>query len=321
MTRRAGAPMLPLALALALAMPLSGCLAELEGAERRGTPACDLVGHPGQVPLDAPAEGGSGERQIQVTVLGGDGQPAANVAVAAWWQATREELQVLRVATGQAGQVVLRVPPDEAVDLVAGHVEWTHEAHLEAGEAPATVVLTPASLIGVVHGNWTEPVAQGVGGAVWQPNDLPWADAGHMARLQRLHLELLWTNGPQGGADFGIAVGPNAGSGFHYVNGEYQATVGVHLEERTLEGEDFAAFGWDGGTRPQAGPSISTGGFALTPIPYALTWEATFEADPDLPDRCLSLGDIDAVDVTDSRRESTAIPSGSVGPGRQDDAD
>jgi hypothetical protein len=320
-TPRASVLSVPLALAFLLTVLLSGCLAELQGTEEHGTPACDLVWHPGQVPLDAPPEGGSGERQVQVTVLGGDGQPAANMAVAAWWQATREELHVLRVATGPDGQVVLRVPPGESVDLVAGHVEWTHEAHLDAGNEPATLILTPASLIGVVDGNWTEPITPGVGGAVWQPSDLPWADSGHMARLERLRVDLLWTNGPDGGADFGIAVGPSSGSGFHYVNREYQATAGVHTEERTLEGEDFAALGWDGDTLPQAGPSVSTGGFTLTAIPYTLTWEATFLADPDLADRCLSLGDADAVDVTDSRRESAPMPSGSVGPGRQHGAD
>jgi hypothetical protein len=235
----------------------------------------------------------------------------------AWWQPNRDEVRVLRLMSSEAGQVVLHVPAEEAIELAAGRVEWTHEAHLDAGAAPAALTLAPASLMGTIEGEWGSPLAEGVSGPVWQPNDLPWADAGHLDRLERLDLTLTWTNGPQGGADFGIAVGPNGGSGFHYTNSEYQASVGEQSERRTLEAADFDQLGWENTTQPQTGPSISTGGFAVTAIPYSLAWEATFAADPGLADFCLGLGDRGTTDVTDSRGETASFPgTGTVGPAR-----
>ncbi len=317
-----------MACAVSLALAFAGCLSQLRGEDTPadgdgGSSACDLLGNPGQIPTDAPSEAGPGPREVDVTVLGGDSQPAANVAVVAYWQHTRESVHAVRLVSGESGKAILRVPADEAIELVAGRVEWTHEAHLDAGERPASLILTPASVLGLVEANWTAPVAQGVNGAVWQPADLPWADAGHMDRLERLDLTLLWTNGPEGGADFGIAVGPNGASGFHYTNSEYQATVGAQSETRILEAGDFADLGWGNTTRPQAGPSISTGGFALSPIAYTLVWEATFETDPDLRDRCQVLGDADAIDVTASRGESSGSMTGGVttGPARPDRVD
>ncbi|MEA3136511.1 MAG: hypothetical protein QOC71_792 [Thermoplasmata archaeon] len=306
--------------ALIFALAFAGCLSQLqgEGDPAHRTAACSLLGHPDQVPLEAPAEAGPGHRQVDVTVLGADSQPAGHMAVVAWWQPTRGDVHVLQLMSDEAGKAVLHVPDDEAVDLMAGRVEWTHEAHLDAGAESAALTLTPASLLGVIAGEWTEALAEGVSGAVWQPNDLPWADAGHMDRLEGLDLTLLWDNGPQGGADFGIGVGPNGGSGFHYTNRQYQTTVGPQSEERTLGAADFEQLGWDNTTLPQAGPSISTGGFAVASIPYTLMWEATFATDPALPDRCLSLGDTGAVDDTDSRSEApgSATVSATFGPRR-----
>ncbi|MHB1261976.1 MAG: hypothetical protein ACYC2H_09710 [Thermoplasmatota archaeon] len=310
-------------LACAAALSFAGCLAQLQDTDPSadgvgGNPPCDLLGNPGQIPTDAPSEAGPGQRPVDVTVLGGDGQPAAHMAVVAYWQQTRESVHAVRLVSDAAGKATLRVPAGEDLELMAGRIEWTHEAHLDAGDRPASLILTPASVLGLVEANWTTPLAQGVSGAAWQPTDLPWADAGHMDRLERLRLVLAWTNGPQGGADFGIAVGPNGESGFHYTNSEYQATVGEQSEERILEPGDFADLGWGNTTRPQAGPSISTGGFAVDPIAYTLAWEATFEADPGLRDRCENVGDVDAVDVTASRGESGGSMTGAVtiGPSR-----
>lgn len=314
--------------ACAAAFSFAGCLAQLQDEDAAvdgpdGAPACDLLGNPGQVPSDAPSEAGPGQRQVDVTVLGGDGQPASGMAVVAYWRQTREAVHAVRLLSDASGKAALRVPAGEGIELMAGRIEWTHEAHLDAGEQPASLVLTPASVLGLVEANWTAPLAQGVSGAVWQPADLPWADAGHMDRLERLRLVLSWSNGPGGGADFGIAVGPNGESGFHYTNSEYQATVGEQSEERVLESGDFVDLGWGNTTRPQAGPSISTGGFAVDPIGYTLVWEATFEADPGLRDRCEALGEAEAVDVTASRGESAGSMTGAVtvGPGRADRVD
>lgn len=286
-------------LATALAAVLaSGCLAEIQDDARRDTAACDLIGDPRQTPASAPAQGGPGARRITVT-LPDDGSAAGDrVAVVAWWRATSGEVEVVRLRTAGSPTVTFAVPADIPVALLTGRSVWTNEGHVGPGSSDATVLLTSGLDTGSLEGDWGALVAEGVSGASWQPNDLPWAEGGRLGRLERAELTLTWTNGPQGGADFGIAVGPNGESGFHYTNREYQTSVGGHTESRVLEAADLAQLGWDDATRPQAGPSVSTGGFAVSPIPYTLAWKATFAVDPALADRCLDLGSAVAVDAT-----------------------
>jgi hypothetical protein len=307
-----------IATALAVAL-LSGCLAEMQEDARRATSACDLLGDPGQTPRAAPAEGGPGPRRLAVT-LPEDGA-GSGVAVVAWWQAGPDAVQVVRLRTSESRMATFLVPADAPIGLLAGGSEWTSEGRVAAGAAPATLLLGSGLEVGSIEGAWGMPAAQGLSGASWQPEDLPFGDGDRMERLERLDLLLSWTNGPQGGADFGIAVGPNGGSGFHYTNREYQTSLGPQTESRVLEAADLGQLGWDASTRPQAGPSVSTGGFAVAPIAYTLDWTATFAADPELADRCLDLGDADAADVTSGSQAtsgSAASLARPAGPRRAD---
>lgn len=286
------------AVAVALFIPLSGCLVPDDDGPL-SAPACNLLGGPDDVPANAPDTAGPGPRTIRiVNVPFGD-------AIAAWW-VDGEELAVVHLRSRESGgsgpvsiePAVALVPAHVAVRIVAGAHEWTRDGFVTAGTDEALVDLAQPGLSGTASGTWTEAASFGPAGASWRPTMLHWADDETMARLATLHLELTWSNGPGGGADFGIAVGPDADGGFSYTNGEYQASPGAQRETRELGPADFAQLGWTNRTRPQAGPSISTGAFATTGIPYELSWQATFAPDPDLARVCTTLGDAQAFDAT-----------------------
>lgn len=287
--------------AFVCAMALAGCLAQREddtGAGLPRTTACSLLASPDKVPDGAPAQGGNGSRPLAITIEGLDGP----IAVAVWWFASLQEIHVVRLRGPAEDGFVANVPDDHGVYLLAGQGSWTLEGRVAAGTQDA-ITLTDGGSTGSLAGVWSEAATTGLGGpsglgATWLPSDMPWADAEHMDRFERLELTLAWTNAPTGGADFGIAVGPTVDGGFHYVNGAYQANLGPQVERRTVLATEAASLGWDNTTLPRAGPSISTGGFAAQGIPYELSWVAAFRPDPDLPQTCIRLGDVDTADVT-----------------------
>lgn len=276
----------------------AGCLVPDDEVRPLSAPACTLLGGPGDVARTAAQEAGSGPRKLTLAnVPPGD-------AIAAWWmEGERLAVLHLRSAEGLDGgpisvhPAVAMVPQDVAVRIVAGDKAWTMDGFVEPGTGDVLVDLSTPEVQGRTQGTWDDPASFGPSGASWMPATFAWADDGTMARLESLHLQLAWSNGPGGGADFGIAVGPNGNGGFSYVNADYQATPGAQRETRDLGPADFLQLGWSNGTRPQAGPSVSTGAFATTGIAYEMAWEATFAPDPDLASVCTTLGDAQAYDA------------------------
>ena len=294
-----GPLVIPAILANVLALALAGCLVPDEDDDGpMSAPACSLFGGPDDVAADAADTAGPGPRTVRIANV-----PFGN-AIAVWW-AEGDALAVLhlrsREASGGGGVSIepsmAMVPANVAVRIVAGEDRWTQDGFVAAGTEEALVDLAQAEIHGSSPGTWTEAASFGPAGASWRPTPLHWADGETMARLATLHLELTWSNGPGGGADFGIAVGPDTNGGFSYTNSAYQTTLGEQRETRDLGVADFAQLGWTNATRPQAGPSISTGAFASTGIPYELSWAATFFPDPDLARVCTTLGDAQAFDV------------------------
>jgi hypothetical protein len=274
-----------------------GCLApDDQETSAPGVQPCSLLSGPRDVLGNAPSSAGPGPREIRIAKV-----PDPD-AIALWWQ-EGDHLVVLHLRSAEltsGGELSINpsralVPNDVAVRIVAGHDEWTQDGFVAAGTDVELVDLDEPEVHGVIAGTWDEAATFGPAGEAWRPSPMDWADEDTMARLRSLRLELAWDNGAGGGADFGIAVGPSTTGGFHYVNGEYQATPGGQRETRDLGPSDFAQLGWSDTTRPQVGPSVSTGAFAATGIPYELTWSATFSPDPDLPQVCETLGDIEAV--------------------------
>lgn len=289
--------------ALTTVVALSGCLQQRDDGEGMSAPACDLLGGPGDVPADAPRSAGPGPRTITI----------ANVpprdAIAVWWHEA-DQIVVLHLRSDEGlddGPIsvmpsVAKVPAGVAVRIVAGDDAWTLEGFVAAGTEDALADLARPEVLGSLAGTWDEPVsmgfASGPAATSWQPNDLPWADQERIQRLDELVLTLTWDNGPAGGADFGIAIGPTGSDEFSWRNAPdaaSQASAGPQSEERTVTAAELAQLGWSNVTGLRAGPSVSTGAFATTGIDYDLAWRATFAPDPDLPRVCATLGDVDAV--------------------------
>lgn len=271
---------------LALVVLLAGCLSSRDGdpAASDGD-ACSILWHPGQVHAES-AHAGNGSRRIDVHGLG------PHEPLASWWFTAPDAIAVLHARRGDTGPVQLDVPPNVAVSIVAGsHDDWDKEAHVPAAGEDVTLTMAGTSMTATLTGTWSAMASiGGPAGAAWQPHSFTGVEVG---RLQELRLRLTWSNGVDGGADFGIAVGPTPDAEFHYTNTQYQATPGPQSELRIVPFDELQAFGWTNKTLIQVGPSISTGGFSRG-LPYALDVTAEFLPDPDLARTCMQLGDVQA---------------------------
>lgn len=274
--------------AVLLIVLLAGCLSTRDGDPGTSSgAACSLLWHPGQVQAQT-AQAGNGSRPIIIEGL------APHEPLAAWWFTAPDAIAVLHARRGDTGAVQLNVPPQVAVSIVAGsHDDWDKQAHVPAASDEVLLTLSGTRVMASITGTWSAAVSLGgPAGSTWQPHAVAFAGLG-VDRLQELTLDLTWSNGIDGGADFGIAVGPTPGAQFHYTNSQYQATPGPQRETRVLQVDELEGFAWTNETVIQVGPSISTGGFSRN-LPYTLDVTAEFLPDPDLPRTCMMLGDVTA---------------------------
>lgn len=275
-------------IALALTVLLAGCLSARDQDPDTGAgQACSILWHPGQVKAVA-AQAGNGSRRLEVDGLD------AHEPLAAWWFTAPDKISVLHARRGDTGVVQLNVAPNVAVSLRAGsHGEWDKEARVPAAGGDVALTLSGSSLTATLGGTWSDLVSVGgPAGTVWQPHAFDFTGIG-IERLQELTLRLTWSNGVEGGADFGIAVGPTPDAEFHYTNSQYQATPGPQSEVRSVRLDELQGFGWTNETLVQMGPSISTGAISRS-LPYVLEVTAEFLPDPDLPRTCMDLGNVEA---------------------------
>jgi hypothetical protein len=161
--------------------------------------------------------------------------------------------------------------------LAAGCIDDAQGPGPLAGDPEPCIPLF-GDAVGAMQSRWTRPATVGAQRSEWQPAPLPWADAGHLDRLESVTLTLEWANAPQSAADFGIALG--RGGSFRYWNQEYQTSLGPQSEALALDRAALEELGWTSGDRLDAGPSVSTGAYAATPIAYELSWKATFLQPP-----------------------------------------
>ncbi len=292
--------------AVAVAAVLAaGCLASRDD-DPAAEGGCTARLHPEQVPTAAPQAGGLGPRTITVLL------DVAHDPVTAWWPGANGTVEVVRVRTGDGFHATIQAPAGKAIGLLGGLATpatgqntWDAEGFVAPGGDDVEVTLGK-TLVGSLTGSWTQPAtagfAAGPAAPSWQPQDLPWADQDRIQRLEQLVLTLHWDNGPEGGADFGIAIGPAGSTEFHWVNAPNaanQASPGAQSEQRVIAAADLADLGWSNVTGLRAGPSVSTGAFATTGIAYTLDWDASFMPGSDLGNLCRVLGDVRAIDVTD----------------------
>lgn len=273
---------------LVLVLLVAGCLSARDDAVPAGTgAACSILWHPGQVHAEA-AQAGNGSRRIDVHGL------APHEPLAAWWFTAPEAISVLHARRGDTGAVQLNVPPNVAVAIVAGsHGDWDKEAHVPAAGEDLALTLAGSSVVTTLAGTWSDlATLGGPAGTAWQPHAVAFTGIG-VERLQELELSLTWSNGVDGGADFGVAVGPTPDADFHYTNSQYQVAPGPHHEGRSISFEELQGFGWTNETLIQVGPSISTGALSRS-LPYTLDVTAKFLPNPDLPRTCMKLGDVRA---------------------------
>ncbi|HUR25523.1 MAG TPA: hypothetical protein VM327_05865 [Candidatus Thermoplasmatota archaeon] len=288
----------------------SGCLEGLQGGGPRG---CDADLFIGDVRGDAPQVGGPGPRAITVEVADAVGTPQAGAAVAAWWDdGGAGKLDAVLLRTGADGSATANVPAGAGVHLIAGDSgddgdSWSHDGFVQAGQESLTVGLIGTTQTGSLDGLWSMPVAIGAQERVWDPHDLPWADADHLEGLWSLILVLEWENQPQGSADFGLALGHDDLD--RYWNPEYQVSLGPEREILLLSLTDLEEFGLTQGDSLRAGPSISTGAYVVTPIPYTMSWQAEFNTVGDPGLLCDRYGDDATIeDVTGSGSDPAPTP-------------
>ncbi len=285
---------------LAMALLAAGCI-DVRDERPPAAAECQAELTPADVPASAGAEGGHGPRLIRVSALVGAGQP-----VLAYWLGEANgtvEFVALRTSEG-APALSVHARAGVPVGVLAGRdakdggIEgWRRAATVPAGDGPADIVLDDR-LRGEVSGDWDAALATGLPDAMWQPQSLPDL-AANLGRVESVAFTLRWTNGAQGGADFGIGLASGGDGSFRYTNAEYQADVGEQQERREVSGDELVGLGWGSGTPAQAGPSVSTGGFTASSIPYTLAWEATLlPVGPEAGQVCGELGPVREVNAT-----------------------
>lgn len=279
---------------LAAVLLMAGCLAQRDD-DASGEAECEALLTPDDVPASAGLEGGRGPRLVRVEALVGAGEP-----VLAYWPGDNGTVEFVALRTGDGAQALtVHARAGVPIGLLAGRegAGWRHALAIPAGDGEAAVQVSD-TLTGEVNGVWDAALATGVPDAVWQPQPLPDLQA-NLGRVTAVQFTLAWTNGAGGGADFGIALASGADGSFQYTNRAYQAQAGDQSESRDVPVEELLGHGWGNGTPAQAGPSVSTGAFATTGIPYTLSWVADLRpADGSAGHVCDALGPVREADVT-----------------------
>jgi hypothetical protein len=283
------APRMRVVACLVSALVLAGC--------------CTPPVHPSEVPLEAPSEGGVGDRVVTVRVTD-PGAPVQGVPVLLFWVSPenpqsngRTNLVALGLRTAADGTVVGRVPGNATIHVTAGGYDprdpfneaagWTAEWVLDAAAAdgkPVDLALPvyPRAYNFTVNGTWSTVSATtyhdvGLGYIPWNPVDVlpggtPEARQGFADRLWKVNMSLEWNNEGTTLADFALAAYHANVDGAYCVLADEDQTAAFGPQREVLQTRDTAqdlACGWTmpvptNGTGLLAGPA--SGRLALAPF-------------------------------------------------------
>ncbi len=270
--------------------------------------------------VDAPSTVGNGGHRLTITVQNAtDGQPLAGAGVVAYWDGTTvaeaqeagesrapgqavpgEEYptidirKTLRANTGPDGRATLRVPEGIVVGIVAaaeGHTEeWMPGVPTSGPSSEHAVTLYQTRIELAILGAWGPGAASSgflTGSAYqWDPNELQLGfdgptHAGYAARLHAAAVTLTWENGPTGGGDLGIGLGPDGGSPTLFDDGSDNIAFGPQEEKMAAGYAEVVEHGLNTGTL-HVGPATKSGFLAPGGLDYAITVVLDFEgARPD----------------------------------------
>ncbi len=266
---------------------------------------CSLPFSPEDVPLGAPAEGGTGPRTVTIHVLDPD-EPADAVPLYIFWEDPEksDDLYLLGLRSA-AGRAVAHVPDDVTLHVVAGGgnrtIEWSLDLiSVGAGPVEATVRVYPLEVEGEFEGTWSPAAASlrrdtGMTGIDWQlqdetPGTSEEARVGYAKRLTQVSANLTWSNDLTTRADLGIGVR-------HLADNESQCRFQDDEDELTEEGEQTTSFdtklGYSvgcGRTDGEYGILIGPGTARLALMPFGLDYQGnytlSFGFPSDLEDAC-----------------------------------
>lgn len=148
--------------------------------------------------------------------------------------------------------------------ISVGHSDTTTEC-VVGGAGHVTV--WPLLQSGTASDTLTDPVLHaGLLSTIWQPHELE-LGAGWVQRLDRIQAQLAWDNTPTSAGDLGIGIGDTS---FQYRNSEFQTSYGSFSETWAPAADELRSVLT--GETIRIGPSISTGHYAATGIPYDVAW-------------------------------------------------
>lgn len=282
--------------ALAL-FAVSGCLASSASLHAE----CGQRVLPTDLPRGAPRSGGDGDVALRVKVLDDTNASIARTAVLAWWIGDDGRVAYVALRTGGDGVATVHVPRGASVRVWGGSLDWTGDETVVAGEPlrlrypgadPGTLELPANAYDGFFSDFWVQlPPAIGLPLGpthVWMPNDLPWAQADRLARLESVEFRLAWVNNMDGIVDLGIGVG--RAEAWESWNQAVQAEQGIFQETLVLTRADLESRGWTSGEGLQAGPSLGTWGATTDKLTWDLRYTAHFAQDPSRGDLCAAGG-------------------------------
>lgn len=272
------------------------------------------------IAADAPSSSGGGKVLLTIAVQdpGGKALPGAGVAV--YWgnlkasealgykdrpgigedgvavepettAGTVEPLYVERLRTDGRGEVLVKVPADRVLGIVAAATgyteEWVgHRATPTSGAARQVVTLFPLRLEWTFEEKWplagASPFAP-FGSYSWSPHDLtlPGHEAQHMMRAVAVDVAVEWQNTPTAIGDLAAAVGTE-GNVKEARDDALGTSLGPQRQVLQLDRNHIRQLGLTGPAGVQAGAAASTAVAAPFDLPYKSS--ATVVVDRSLAD-------------------------------------
>ncbi len=316
---------------------LAGCVAP---------PPCHVPFEPTYAAVGTPAEGGVGDRLLQVTVLEDVARPDTRTIHVLWprdgvWpdvNATSSHI-VLRVLALQsaAGIFTAHVPSDRSLRIVAAGSLATMSQmtaqEIPAGTAPVdlTMRLLQPRLTVMLDGMWSGPQATlyvpPYTNVQWDPHpiefnaDPAWSEA-YTRSLRHFSATLSWTNGAQGIASFGVAADLNGGDADNcsFQDGRDETTSpGLQKEGFDTDDTSQGTFCFTptplGPDRPVVyiGPATPQAAVGLLALPYSIDVTAQFDSSADLLQGC-TVGNDQGVTLEFMDAKTGEITSTQAGP-------